>query len=117
MNERFKPQYLPHNDDAHVSSPQFMYHFSIEFLELAVSFLGLGEGGCDCTAHMDVPTATKIIPAVNHNKKAVVFNKLSSFIGLIAIPVRSQLFQAGCLGPNLYASAHRLRYKVYLRYI
>ena len=24
-----------------------MYHFSIEFLELAVSCLGLGEGGCD----------------------------------------------------------------------
>ena len=33
-----------------VSSPQIMYHFSIEFLELAVSCLGLGEGGCDCTA-------------------------------------------------------------------
>jgi len=25
-----------------------MYHFLIEFLELAVSCLGLGEGGCDC---------------------------------------------------------------------
>jgi len=33
-----------------LSSPQIMYHFSIEFLELAVSCLGLGEGGCDCTA-------------------------------------------------------------------
>ena len=33
-----------------VSSPQIMYHFLIEFLELAVSCLGLGEGGCDCTA-------------------------------------------------------------------
>ena len=27
-----------------------MYHFSVEFLELAVSCLGLGEGGCDGTA-------------------------------------------------------------------
>ena len=35
---------------APLSSPQIMYHFSIEFLELAVSCLGLGEGGCDCTA-------------------------------------------------------------------
>ena len=33
-----------------VSSPQIMYHFLIEFLELVVSCLGLGEGGCDCTA-------------------------------------------------------------------
>ena len=33
-----------------LSSPKIMYHFSIEFLELAVSCLGLGEGGCDCTA-------------------------------------------------------------------
>ena len=33
-----------------LSSPQIMYYFSIEFLELAVSCLGLGEGGCDCTA-------------------------------------------------------------------
>mgnify|MGYP004282581167 CR=1 FL=1 len=35
---------------SHLSSPQIMYHFLIEFLELAVSCLGLGEGGCDCTA-------------------------------------------------------------------
>ena len=34
----------------YLSSPQIMYHFLIEFLELAVSCLGLGEGGCDCTA-------------------------------------------------------------------
>jgi len=27
-----------------------MCHFSIEFLELAVSCLGLGGGGCDYTA-------------------------------------------------------------------
>ena len=33
-----------------LSSPRIMYHFSIEFLELAVSCLWLGEGGCDCTA-------------------------------------------------------------------
>ena len=33
-----------------VSSPQIMYRFLIEFLGLAVSCLGLGEGGCDCTA-------------------------------------------------------------------
>ena len=33
-----------------LSSPQIMYHFLIEFLELVVSCLGLGEGGCDCTA-------------------------------------------------------------------
>jgi hypothetical protein len=33
-----------------LSSPQIMYHFSIEFLERVVSCLGLGEGGCDCTA-------------------------------------------------------------------
>ena len=33
-----------------LSSAQIMYHFSIEFLELAVSCLGLGEGGYDCTA-------------------------------------------------------------------
>jgi hypothetical protein len=33
-----------------LSSPQIMYHFSIEFLELAVSCLGLGEVECDCTA-------------------------------------------------------------------
>ena len=33
-----------------VSSPQIMYHFLIEFLELAVSCLGLGEVECDCTA-------------------------------------------------------------------
>ena len=37
-------------NEGHVSSPQIMYHFSIEFLELVVSCLGLGEGGCDCTA-------------------------------------------------------------------
>jgi len=35
-------------DILRLSSPQIMYHFSIEFLELAVSCLGLGEGGCDC---------------------------------------------------------------------
>ena len=40
----------PYDENAVVSSPQIMYHFSIEFLELAVSCLGLGEGGCDCTA-------------------------------------------------------------------
>jgi len=33
-----------------LSSPQIMYHFLIEFLERAVSCLGLGEGGCDYTA-------------------------------------------------------------------
>ena len=32
---------------AGLSSPQIMYHFSIEFLELAVSCLGLGEVECD----------------------------------------------------------------------
>jgi hypothetical protein len=26
-----------------------MYYFSIEYLELVVSYSGLGEGGCDCT--------------------------------------------------------------------
>jgi len=32
-----------------VSSPQIMYHFSIEFLELVASCSELGEGGFDCT--------------------------------------------------------------------
>ena len=36
--------------DVVMSSPQIMYHFLIEFLELVVSCSGLGEGGCDCTA-------------------------------------------------------------------
>ena len=31
---------------AELSSPRIIYHFLIEFLELAVSCLGLGEGGC-----------------------------------------------------------------------
>ena len=33
-----------------LSSLQIMYYFSIEFLELAISISGHGEGGCDCTA-------------------------------------------------------------------
>ena len=36
-------------DGAGVVQPQFMYHFLIEFLELVVSWSGLGEGVCDCT--------------------------------------------------------------------
>ena len=38
------------NPSAMVFNAQIMYHFSIEFVELAVSCLGLGEGGYDCTA-------------------------------------------------------------------
>ena len=33
-----------------VSSSQIMYRFFIEFLKLAVSCLGLGDDGCNCTA-------------------------------------------------------------------
>ena len=32
-----------------MSSPEFKYRFSLEFMELAVSCLGLGGGGCDYT--------------------------------------------------------------------
>ena len=46
-----------------LSSPQIMYHFSIEFLELAVSCLGLGEGGCDCTA-LALSFPPKLVPRI-----------------------------------------------------
>jgi len=32
-----------------LASPRYMYYFSIEYLELVVSYSRLGEGGCDCT--------------------------------------------------------------------
>ena len=38
------------NDDISLSSAQIMHYFSIEFLGLAVSCLGLGEAECDYTA-------------------------------------------------------------------
>ena len=44
------PKHLSRPLMVQMSSPQIMYHFLIEFLELVVSCLGLGEGGCDCTA-------------------------------------------------------------------
>jgi len=45
------------------SSPKIMYHFLIEFLELAVSCLGLGEGGCDCTA-LALSFPPKLVPRI-----------------------------------------------------
>ena len=42
-------EFCPKSADVVLSSPQIMYHFSIEFLGLAVSCLGLVEVGCDCT--------------------------------------------------------------------
>ena len=45
-----QPEGIVQRVNVKLSSPQIIYHFSIDFLELAVSCLGLGEGGCDCTA-------------------------------------------------------------------